>query len=141
VSCGIDLCSLTAAYPLNKCTRRAEFPLSLRESPRLLASSRPRSDHGRAHRGRPRRVGLDRACAPAFGLSPIHSRLQMLPRCLRWLYPDPIVLDRLFLEPDQQRNGWQRDLDFRWRRYRGVCRGASALFADLHEQLSIQSIN
>jgi hypothetical protein len=49
----------------------------------------------------------------------------MLPRRLRWLYPDPIVLDRLFLEPDQQRNGWQRDLDFRWRRYRGVCRGAS----------------
>ena len=101
-------------------------------------------DHGRAHRGRPRRVGLDRACAPAWqicGLSPIHSRLQMLPRCLRWLYPDPIVLDRLFLEPDQQRNGWQRDLDFRWRRCRGVCRGASALFADLHEQLSIRSIN
>jgi hypothetical protein len=44
----------------------------------------------------------------------------------RWLYHDPIVLDRLFLEPDQRRNGWRRDLDFRRRRYRGVCRGATA---------------
>jgi hypothetical protein len=44
----------------------------------------------------------------------------------RRLYRDPIVLDTLFFEPYQRRNGWRRGLDRRRRCYRGVCRGASA---------------
>ena len=49
------------------------------EPPRRLASSRPAIDRGRAHHGRPRRVGLGRARAPAAGAADL------------WIVSDPLT--------------------------------------------------